>query len=535
MNGLNRSPSKIAIPVGTKKVPVKRASNTHESMTSPTFDFSFDEPESDLSAEAQKIMQGVRQEAARIRAQMTEERDRQKQVENEADSLTGVGGRQIRKPKGKSGRFSDVHRAEFRKMDSIANHASTWKSKLQGATSASLKRSPSKADLDGTPTSLPRTKSFMSLYSKSSERLENTSPGKRVKRGAEDDVSDARPVSQDSNHFKAHSSQVLPSAITTPTKASLARSASVKNLKTSMIPTLTKSASTKTLRSPPKTYGSNKRLGSWSKFGGNMRSILSRAQPRSSNETTNMEDGTKPSPLKKGSDLEKALPSAPSTPTIKHVNFTPSTKARHEAALTAASPTPLKQRDEAAQIESSSSPGKGEDEVFYPNLVTSPNVTRRAKSPKGRSPVSTNGPENFTFRTENTIKFQAPSSAPKSAIPVSPVRTIRPVHPSGVPTTDAMSGVLIPAISHGISNKKRKHDASSDADDIENVDPERHVEDEVEPKAKKARLDTSFSPIKRTEPSPAKRRGTIGGGKSPKKGGISLGRLNMLARPKGRK
>lgn len=539
VNGLTRSPSKIAIAVGAKQTPTKRASIAREEMTSPTFDFNFNKPESDLSVEAQKIMNGVRQEAARIKAQMMEEREKQKQVEDEAESQVAPGGRPIRKPKGKSGRYSDIHRAEFRKMDSIASHASTWKSKLQGATSSPLKRSPSKAELDDFPKSLPRVKSFKSLYFGNSERLDNTAPGKRMKKATDDDVSHARPVSQDSDSSMIQPNSPLPSAVTTPTKASLARSANVKNLKTSMIPTLTKSASTKTLRSPPKTEEGNKRLGSWSRLGGNVKSILHRAHPKFTSDLSKIAQGTQIPVPKASSALDKELPSVPGTPTVKHVNFTPSTKSRHEAALAATSPTPSKPQGEAQQMTSTpSSPSKAEDGVFYPDLAASPNVTKRAKSPKPRTPGPSQGPENFTFRADNIITFNSPSSTVNSPMSRSPLRTIRPVRPSGVPTTQGLPGAFEPAISHGISNKKRKHDADSDGEDIENVDPSLQAPDESAPKTKKARLGAaSFSPLKVNATSPAKRRGTLGAasGKTPKKGGISLGRLNMLARPKERR
>ena len=77
-------------------------------------------------------MQSLRGEAAKIKAQLMEQRSKQEVQDIQADQLFGVGGREIKQAKGKSGRFSDVHKEQFKKMDSIANHASTWKSKVQG-------------------------------------------------------------------------------------------------------------------------------------------------------------------------------------------------------------------------------------------------------------------------------------------------------------------------------------------------------------------------------------------------------------------
>ena len=140
-NDLSRSPSKATIATLSKKP-------STAPRTSSTFDFKFEKPESDLSSEARKIMDSVREEAAKIKTQMMAEQKKQQTSDEEAKQLFGVGGRQIKKAKGRSGRFSDLHRQEFKKMDSIANHASTWKNNLQGISKTSLKRSPSKVALD---------------------------------------------------------------------------------------------------------------------------------------------------------------------------------------------------------------------------------------------------------------------------------------------------------------------------------------------------------------------------------------------------
>ena len=296
------SPSKPTFVASPQQTPSKSMGALPSKMTSPTFDFSFERPESDLSAEAQKIMDNVWEEAAKIKAQMIEERNKQEHKDGETNQLYGVGGRKIAKPKGKSGRYSDVHKQEFKKMDSIASHASVWKNKFEANTS-SLKRSPSKAGLDEHLGKLPRSKSFKNFAQPiSSDRLENTSPGKRAKQNRYDDTSAARPVSRDTDEeldsahktsAKARPQFGLPSAVTTPTKASLARSASVKSMKVSMIPSLSRSASTKALGSPvaPKTEGSNKYLSSLSRFG-SMKSILHRSQPKFSDDPMKVAAGT---------------------------------------------------------------------------------------------------------------------------------------------------------------------------------------------------------------------------------------------------
>ena len=102
----------------------------------------------------------------------------------------------------------------------------------------------------------------------------------------------------------------------------------------------------------------------------------------------------------------------------------------------------------------------------------------------------------------------------------------------------------MPAIPHGMSNKKRKHAGSDDEDEErENRAPPsdtRTQDDEREgPRTKRAK--TSEGPIT----SPQKKMFKTGGGsRIPKFGGkgdgkgkgvLSLSRLNMLARPKERR
>ena len=530
------SPSKSSIAIIDQQTPSKSKGSLPNHMTSPSFDFSFERPESELSAEAQKIMDSVREEASKIKAQMLEERTKKDQKNEETDQLYGVGGREIAKAKGKSGRYSDAHKNQFKKMDSIAGHASTWKTKIQANASA-LKRSPSKAGLDEPDKPLSRSKSFKSFpFNAPSERLENTSPGKRAKQNRYDDTSAARPVSRDTNSTesvqitpaKARPHSGLPSAVTTPTKASLARSASVKSFKTSMIPSLSRSASTKTLGSPivPKTEGSNKYLSSLSRFG-NMKSILHRAQPKFSNDPTKLAAGTH-LPLPSGNmDIEKELSSLPGTPSaglqrssaIKRVGFTPSTKSQHDLANNSPSPSKIP----TPCVPASDTIPSPDDALSYPVLANSPNITTRNKIPRASAPGD------FTFRAEKTIDF-SPSKVS------SPSSTIRHVRPSGIstplPTFDSL-----PAIPHGIKNKKRSRpESDTDAED-ENIDPMDVDEGgEDQPRAKKQRMN-SLKPKVAENQSPTKSRIPKRGGGAKEKGrmGLSLGRLNMLARPKERR
>lgn len=527
-------------------------------MSSPSFDFSFERPKTSLSEEAQKIMESVREEAARIKAEMEKEKDMQERKDGETNQLYGVGGRKLAKPKGKSGRYSDVHKEQFKKMDSIANHASAWKNKLQPNTS-SLKRSPSKAGLyEPVQQSLSRSKSFKAFHVGISDRFENTSPGKRAKHSSCDDTSAARPVSRDSEPASAPGTPSklqnrtgLPSAVTTPTKASLARSASVKQLKGSMPPSLSRSASTKTLRSPalimPRTEGSNRYLSSLSKLGSNlsgMKSILHRAQPKFSDDLAKVAAGTHLPLPKAAMDLEKELPNLPSSPavelecspTIKRVNFTPSTKSTYDLAAAPPSLSKIPTRHinpQAASIQQprslSPTQASSSDPVTYPLLANSPNITTRTKFPKASAPGD------FTFRSARAMDFPPNTSSitpNKSSCLTSPNSTIRYVRPSGI-STPLPSYESIP---HGMPNKKRRRpELDIEAEENENPNHMSMDEDDEEPRTKKQRM--TALPEKVIDPQ--KRR--LGGSRIPKTGGkgekkgLSLGRLNVLARPKERR
>ena len=510
-----------------ESTPSKSRGSLPAHMSSPGFDFSFTRPESDLSHEAQKIMDSVREEAARIKAQMQAEREKQISKEGDVSSYSSIEGRKIAKPR--SGRYSDVHKQQFKKMDSIADHVSTWKSKIQNSvtaptTSSSLKRSNSKAGLDkpemGTTSGIPRSKSFKALPSSQEAAA---FAGKRVKRTHDDDASQTRPISRDSDEGQATPAKprqlVLPSAFTTPTKASLARSASAKASKISMIPSLSRSASTKTLGTP-KTEGSNKYISRIAKFSP-VKSILHRSQPKFSEDPLKVAAGTHLPHPSKPLALNKELPSLPTTPskdhdpTKKHVNFSPSTKPISNIIVTSKIP-----RSDSLKA------------------LDSPNITHRNTS---KIPTTTLAPPdglpgNFTFSSSKTIDFGPPTSGLNKR-----ASTIRAVRPSGFPTPLAETafenhvseGGGIP---HGIANKKRKHEReSSDMDDYndedqENVDPQFEGSPSKRVKISQAEVE---SPVKKGKGKKAA--GTPKGkSKGKGKGIMSLSRLQALSKPKER-
>ena len=531
------------------QTPSKTRISLPPQMSSPGFEFSFSRPQSDLSEEAQKIMDSVRQEAARIKAQLQVERDKQKEKDGETSQLFGATGRKIAKPR--SGRYSEIHKEQFRKMDSITDHASTWKHKSQAATTSSslnrseskpdlndhpitpsktqsLKRSNSKAGFDKGDGSIPRSKSFNGLSnqiaSTTSKRLENLAPGKRVKRNHDDDAATARRVLWDTPAESAQGvpskSQysALPSAITTPTRASLACAASIQGSKTSKIPSLSRSASTKTIRIP-KTEGSNKYFSSLARFSP-IKSILRRPQPKFSGDPVKVAAGTHlPAPSKLG-DFLKDLPSLPSTPTPveKHVNFTASTDKLAAAPFLSRSKIPR-----------SESTVRVVDHAI--SAIDSPNVNQRNthKIPNTASVPGTN-PGDFTFSSSKTIDFGPATSGLKSPPSNS---TIRPVRPSGFPTPLAETAFENPGkgIPHGITNKKRKHDRETH-DDYENTENRPPGSTEGSP-TKRVKVERKRSVLPET---PKKKTGMVGQKSTGKKGKgvLSLSRLNALARPKQR-
>jgi hypothetical protein len=225
----------------TQHTPSKTGINTS------SFDFRFARPVPQLGPEAQRMMDDLREEALRIKAKLAAEREEEKRNGGE-DMNTSVGGRKIAQPKGKVGRFSDIHMAEFKRMDSIAGHPSAFRAQPGRLTPAttSLKRTQSKAKLD-------EREEIQAERSapKSSERLENTAPAKRARQNITDDTSSARRTSREglqpskplpSTPVTPRVQSTLQSSITTPTQASLARSASMKQLAT-QIPTLSRSPS----------------------------------------------------------------------------------------------------------------------------------------------------------------------------------------------------------------------------------------------------------------------------------------------------
>jgi hypothetical protein len=258
--------------VESQATPSRTMSKPENAFKSPEFSFTFRREQSlELSPEAKQLMEEKRAEALRIKGQM-------KSNGEAAQLLGGAFDRKIAQPKTKKSRFSELHDAAFKKMDSIANHASAYRkdpsrlaalattSKIPAQTpSKSLKRSPSKAELDNaeaTPSkTVPRASSKTNIFQSGSQlkrapsmkslrdqATEETSPAKRVKRVEIKEASSSRPTSSSSSgssdkisaqpstpqHLKESRQQPsYPNLahLSTPTQSSLARASSVKSAK----------------------------------------------------------------------------------------------------------------------------------------------------------------------------------------------------------------------------------------------------------------------------------------------------------------
>ncbi|KAH8673753.1 hypothetical protein BX600DRAFT_456120 [Xylariales sp. PMI_506] len=590
----------------------------------------------ELGPEAKRIMEELRGEAAKIKAQLKAERDQQR-LDEAANQ-----GRKIATAKGKANRFSDVHMAEFKKMDSIENHPSAFRVTPGRITPArpGIKRSQSKANLDE-PEPFTRKTPSVRQVPKSAEKLrEEPEPAvKRVKQRVEDDASTTRPVSRDGASSiprpKSSGNDSMRSGIPrsqsiatlmTPTKASAAKTSSSKTpmanvAKSASKPDLSSLAKTpvrngldNSVKTPSKhDFSSLIRSPSRSKVGGTLKkaatfsnihaaqkaptlvqtpgrfdrvkSILKRQFSASKPKSHLPIAGSNP---KTPSQTQKHLLVPMTTPGQKfgkHVEFTPDTK---QATMTQNSPSPTKPSERRnghtpqplapifpsfAKVLSAK---KDKGDVTYPDLSAYSTGSDDEESTGKPEPLPESVPGSFTFRSDHTICFRSVSPNGFGAAPgQSSLRQVRRsialtsrmpgAYPTGSvlgissPNKENNDPGLIPGIPHGMSNKKRhratweddelktgiahglsnkkRHRASSDAEEEEDEGAQRAAKKlRKEPPAEKPALAAPklySSPVK----SPLRKEIGISRTPSPQKkktGGISLSRLNLLARPKNR-
>lgn len=529
--------------------------------SSPNFEFRYGRPSADLSTEAQRIMDEVREQAARIKVDLVTHEREQLQKESDAEVLHGIGERKIAHGKGKAGRFSDAHTDQFKKMNSIANHPSSFRTDATRLPSAmkSLKRSNSKAGLGKPEGPIKQTVSTKNLtdYSTDTSYQGQESPAKRHKQVHEPTVAARNAHVSTPQTTKVglvstpkwtagRGSSMATSTVTTPTQASLARAASVKSLKThSMIPSLAHSPSKRVTSTPfsrkatqPQTEGNNKYKNAFTNGLMSVKSILRRPQTRFSDDPLKLAAGTHvATPIKAQNatinDLDKPLPSiaqdAPDTPSHraeKHVMFSSSPTAVTMNIGTPGTPSPTKLSGHHTSIHT---------KVSYPTIQfgdvgpLSPTPVGGDSPSKVRASMA--GPGDFTFRSGKTISF-----GPKSNTSSSTIRPVRPSDASAVVRMSSPRLLELPNVPHGLSNKKRKHDSD--------------IDETAEDKENEAEYPQE-SPSKRTKTTAHVDRGNTFSinaniGKSmtptasrlPKSKGrsvLSMARLNALSKPKERK
>lgn len=201
------------------------------------FEFRFARPTESLGPEAQQMMADIREEAKRIKAEL--QAKHQEEKAKNGDGMSSVlDGRRFAQPKGKAGRYSELHMNEFKKMDSIAGHPSAFRSQpgriplVNDQAQKSLKRTQSKANLredEESSSSKPGIKMV-------SDRRDDASPSKRARQHIDNDAAFARPTSSQSSS-RIPSKIAAPSAtrstdafesFASPTQATLARTSSSK-------------------------------------------------------------------------------------------------------------------------------------------------------------------------------------------------------------------------------------------------------------------------------------------------------------------
>ncbi|KAI9045740.1 uncharacterized protein KD926_007041 [Aspergillus affinis] len=485
-----------------------RPSPASTSFGTPGFEFKFSCHESQLSDEAKKLMESVREDVAKIKSQMTVD---QKEAASQKADDQQAGDRRIAHPKGKTNRFSNAHMAEFKKMDSIAGHASAFRAtpgRFQ-PVQKTLKRTNSKARLDesdkkspakATPTK-PAAVPAVSAVSASA---------KRVKHVKTDDTSTHRPTESEPRtpskpaHVRPRSA--VRNSLMTPTAASAARATytSIKPPRASMIPSLARSPSLNQPTAPrtPRT-DFNPRFKTNIPSLSNLRSILRRNhQPLFSKDPSKIAAGTHVA----APDFESKMLVGSSRDASEDPVQTPSPKKRVEFSASTRSPA----------AEASPSPSK----------------TPAVMPP----PIS-----NIVYPT---LPVLTPDHAVSKSANAEAKHSIRQVSPSDAAPVTTTSAPDVAGVPHGIRNKKR-HRATEDEAEAENVPP---VESPSGARSTKRVKLSSPSPTKMPTPSPTKARthtpmrssssvsrsGTPASARQRSRGILSMSRMNMLSRPKNR-
>ncbi|KUI64457.1 hypothetical protein VM1G_00759 [Cytospora mali] len=425
-----------------------------------TFKFSRANASSKLGPEAQRVMDELREDTVKIKAELAAKREQERLEEEQVNT------RKFAQPKGKASRYSAVHMAEFKKMDSIENHPSAFRATQGRFTPAAgaakgVKRSQTKANLDDTET--PRVKtpakpqSSKSIKEVRTPAHESDASIKRTKQRADDDASTNRPTSRDGTNIPlpktpgknglglVRSKSTLANLLS-PTQVSISRAPSTK------APTATRSL----LRSPSKvTLSGLKKSATVNALD---RKDVGKEEPSAQLRTPSRFDKVKsmftkskatastskpgiPKPVFGASKTpapartEKELPPAPMTTPGKSFSyrgdFTPAPK---HAALAQNSPSPVKSGIPRSKTSNSLVNYPALDSVMenataghvsYPDLsgfrpLPEPPLETKSleettdkttdETPKDSIRSAVASPGDFTFRSDNTIQFGSVST-----------------------------------------------------------------------------------------------------------------------------
>ncbi|KAK4201867.1 hypothetical protein QBC40DRAFT_47690 [Triangularia verruculosa] len=492
-----------ALPTGIQTTPSK--------ISVPSSSFTFTRPglsDMKLGPEAQRMMDKIRSEAVKIKAELVAKRELESAEEEQINS------RKIATAKGKAGRFSSAHMSEFKKMDSIENHPSAFRAQSSRITplKPGVKRSQSKANLDEADHTRSKQPTPASTIAKAKQQIEEVeSPVKRARQRIEEDATSQRPISRDGSSIpmpKSSSNMSLPrsksnlASLMTPTKSSLARSTSTiakTPVRASLLRSpskltlggLTKSATTSNITttitieketrqavevnaSKTATFTAEAKSPEVTLMAAEVKTPKSRFEQvkslfRRSQASAAKPKSTIPMPSALGSKtpgpprLEKELPPIPMTTPArkltKRVAFTPNTE---HAALAQNSPSPVKSstpvpatRQPLGEVHYPSLDGvlaeQSAAEVAYPDL-TAVQPHPELSTDNKVAPAEPSVPGTFTFRSDHTISFGGPSSSFGS----SPGQaSIRPVRPSILPTEN-MPGSFPRTASETVSNKENE-------------------------------------------------------------------------------
>lgn len=475
--------------------------------------------DSGLGTDAQRIMTEIRDEAARIKADLVAQREQERLEE------AHVNARKIAHPKGKASRYSAVHMADFKKMDSIENHPSAFRATPgrftpTAGSAKGIKRSQSKANLNDNES--PQIKTPAKAHSFKSTKKVQT-PGKdtdltakRTKQHVDDDASTNRPVSRDDSNIPrpktpGKNSRGIPRAKTianlmSPTNASLARVAPIKTpsaprsiLKTpsKISLTLKKSATASNLAArdvgmedaPAKVQTPSRLDRIKSMFA---KHVSATPIPKPSAPRPALGASKTPAPARAQHELPPAPLTTPGKKITQRRDFTPVPK---HAALAQNSPSPVKMGIPRSKTANGSVnypslemviEGPAGDAVSYPDLsgarplpelpTKSAHTTSGDAESEDQTAPRSEVPGNFTFRSNQTIRFGSDSpngfGGHSGQSSIRQVRSsIMPPMPGAFPFTEtprttgprgkenmppyAQQSFDPKAFSHGMSSKKR--------------------------------------------------------------------------------